>query len=319
MGFCACRPWSASDPRIVTRANLARFSISGHASQAAPQFPMVSQSIAALHCAAQRRRPASRRRETGRFALPMHPLKSHCSVDREIPEMSAHRFPLATATQLCMIGLLWSGIASADPIDGTSPGAPSQHAQAARRLPPQGQDSVAAAESTVSDPETNVAAAQNHRPDLGAAAPTGNASPEGAAAAVGGSMSRLAGLAFADASGAPPAAGAAGQHGGGDKEEAPAVAKVLPGKPTGERRAPFWNAQRGLGVAAAALALVGFGISGWYAAQNGQPTGSKECSLGELPNQPCRYDTTDQFAFGFVASNLGLALGIALFSTAHLP
>lgn len=85
-----------------------------------------------------------------------------------------------------------------------------------------------------------------------------------------------------------------------------------------ERRAPFWNTQRSLGVAAAALGLVGIGISTWYAVQNGQPTGSADCRLGELPNQPCRYNTTDQFAFGFAASNLGLALGIALFSSAHL-
>lgn len=233
--------------------------------------------------------------------------------------MSAQPSLLATATQLCMIGLLWSGVAAAAPIDGASTGAPSPGASVERRLPPPRPDFVAAAESARAGSASDGAAAQNQRPDLVPAGPSGSASPASAGAAAGGPMSPLAGLAFADASGALSAAGGADKNGGGGKEDAPALANVRPAKPTGERRAPFWNAQRGLGVASAALALVGFGISGWYAGQNGQPTGTSECSLGELPNQPCRYDTTDQFAFGFVASNLGLALGIALFSTAHLP
>lgn len=232
--------------------------------------------------------------------------------------MSAHRSLMATATPLCLIGLLWSGIASADPSDRASSGLAAQRAPTEGPLPPVPVDPGAVVARTPAASQVDAAGAGRPRPDLSSAHPGHSARSDGAEVPAGGPLSRLAGLAFADASGAAAGAGSTEAPSVVEKPEAAAAPTAVQTPPRAERRAPFWNTRRGLGVAAAALGFVGFGISAWYAAQNGQPTGSAECSLGELPNQPCRYNTTDQFAFGFAASNLGLALGIALFSSAHL-
>lgn len=103
-----------------------------------------------------------------------------------------------------------------------------------------------------------------------------------------------------------------GFPGGAARPESNPAQTAQPVQQTGvapSKYRPFSKPRRWVGVALVGAGVIGLGVSGWLLSQNDQ---IEKRSLGELPDQPFKKDTTAAFGTGFALSGAAIILGITL-------